>query len=401
MPTDGVQSTSTYPGPLARLARVFLRCHPCRYPHFFRQGPGRFLGLVVPNLGGRDHAGSCSPGRVVEVHYPRDGLVRPSSCPSHCPHIHICRCRSEADNEEELTCPGSLPYALRFRQCLIEYHQSRYTSPRPLANALKYFSAFPVILLSALQKTVVADLALSKGISVQELKATHDRWFGEHRLFRLWLLAVVVNSMFSFYWDVEMDWGLRLCEVDTWFPKTTGTPGESPGGGGAWGRGLTSCFRRNSSSLAHQRSPCPTPTPHMRNHSRSLSDSHPHPRSLLSGPSSPTTRGRGRAWLSFGLRPVLLLPDPIVYHIFTLIDLVLRFTWSLKLSSHLHTIAEIESGVFMMEALELLRRWMWVFVRVEWEAVKQAEVRSYAQEHGLGIGVGQVIWHGEGDKDGV
>jgi hypothetical protein len=82
---------------------------------------------------------------------------------------------------------------------------------------------------------------------------------------------------------------------------------------------------------------------------------------------------------------------------------MLRATWSLKLSSHLHTIAEIESGVFMMEALELLRRWMWVFVRVEWEAVKQAEVRSFAQERGgpdRGLGGGQVIWTGE-DKGGV
>jgi hypothetical protein len=32
----------------------------------------------------------------------------------------------------------------------------------------------------------------------------------------------------------------------------------------------------------------------------------------------------------------------------------------------LHTIAEIESGVFLMEGLELGRRWMWVFLRIEW-----------------------------------
>lgn len=58
----------------------------------------------------------------------------------------------------------------------------------------------------------------------------------------------------------------------------------------------------------------------------------------------------------------------------------------------------------MMEALELLRRWMWVFVRVEWEAVKQAELRSFAQDRDRqrGLGGGQVIWNGEGqDKDGV
>lgn len=77
--------------------------------------------------------------------------------------------------------------------------------------------------------------------------------------------------------------------------------------------------------------------------------------------------------LLFGLRPRLLFPDPLVYHLAIAIDFILRFTWSLKLSSHLHTVSEIESGVFMMEALELFRRWMWVFLRTEWEVVKTME----------------------------
>lgn len=262
----------------------------------------------------------------------------------------------------------------------------------------------------------MADLALVQGISVQELKATHSRWFGEHRLFRLWLLAVVVNSMFSFYWDVEMDWGLKLCEVDTWFPKVTpegqaGRDRDRVSAGGVVGV-LGRCLKRGSPGLGghqHQRSPFPSPSPvlgppspsqHAHAHARTYS------RHLSTSPTSTSTSRTPsiiKSWLSFGLRPILLLPDPIVYHIFTLIDLVLRATWSLKLSSHLHTIAEIESGVFMMEALELLRRWMWVFVRVEWEAVKQAEVRSFAQERGgpeRGLGLGQVIWNGE-DKDRV
>ena len=93
-------------------------------------------------------------------------------------------------------------------------------------------------------------------------------------------------------------------------------------------------------------------------------------------------------FFAFGLRPTLLLPDPLVYHLFTVIDLVLRFTWSLKLSSHLHTISEIESGVFMMEALELIRRWMWVFIRVEWEAVKMGEAKRVTTNGSAG----SVLW---------
>lgn len=70
-----------------------------------------------------------------------------------------------------------------------------------------------------------------------------------------------------------------------------------------------------------------------------------------------------------GLRPELHFSETAVYYLAIFVDLALRFTWSLKLSSKLHTISEIESGVFMMEVLELLRRWMWVFFRMEWCAL--------------------------------
>lgn len=72
-----------------------------------------------------------------------------------------------------------------------------------------------------------------------------------------------------------------------------------------------------------------------------------------------------------GLRPLLLFNDPFVYYMAIGLNLVLRFTWSLKLSSHLHMLAELEGGIFIVEALELIRRWVWVFFRIEWEAVKK------------------------------
>ncbi|KAL1411491.1 protein-ER retention protein [Vanrija albida] len=249
-----------------------------------------------------------------------------------------------------------LPYLLRFRQCMLEFYHSGWQSKRPLANALKYASAFPVILLSAAQKDVVKEVAAAKGVTPAELNTTPTRWFGEHPVFRLWLLAVVVNSMFSFYWDVEMDWGLSLCELETWLPSSTDnnpsghlTPASrstSPP------RGLFARIRRTLGRDTHQRSP------HPEHHS--LNDVSPSTKQPL-----------------WGLRQTLLLPDPIVYYLFALLDLILRFTWSLDLSTHLHTISKIESGVFFMEALELVRRWMWVFIRVEWEAVKMGELARF------------------------
>jgi hypothetical protein len=57
----------------------------------------------------------------------------------------------------------------------------------------------------------------------------------------------------------------------------------------------------------------------------------------------------------------------------------------------------------MMEALELVRRWMWVFVRVEREAVKQAEMRGLGEKtRGLGVHTGGVVvWDGEKDDEAV
>ena len=77
----------------------------------------------------------------------------------------------------------------------------------------------------------------------------------------------------------------------------------------------------------------------------------------------------------FGLRRTLLLPLPI-YPFAIMADLVLRLTWSAKLSSHLHSHIEGDRAIFLIEFAEMIRRWMWVFLRVEWELVKEREMRA-------------------------
>ena len=56
-----------------------------------------------------------------------------------------------------------------------------------------------------------------------------------------------------------------------------------------------------------------------------------------------------------------------MYYGAIIIDLMLRCTWSLKLSPHLDHFNDLEGGIFVMEFLEVLRRWMWIFFRVETE----------------------------------
>ena len=178
----------------------------------------------------------------------------------------------------------SIPSMIRLRQCLVEYFRVR-RGPKSaatgwggqhLANALKYSSAFPVIILSALQR----------GYDPTNIGMS------EATLFRLWLLSVFLNSFYSFYWDVAKDWDLTL---------------------------FSSSLERNNQE---------------------------HP---------------------WGLRRHTHFHSKEIYYGAIVVDLMLRCTWSFKLSPHLDHFNDLEGGIFVMEGLEVLRRWMWIFFRVETE----------------------------------
>ncbi|EPQ57321.1 EXS-domain-containing protein [Gloeophyllum trabeum ATCC 11539] len=236
----------------------------------------------------------------------------------------------------------SLPYAVRLRQCLIDYYIPGNESRRPLYNALKYATSFPVIFLSAAQRIVVTELVAEKGE-----KVANEAWHGEHQLFRLWLLSALVNSLYSFWWDLTNDWGLDLLKIQ-------------------------------SSENRSARVPRPLILPSLHSRSESITSN------TASSSSSGREDGSDRPWLSprqnqaypNGLRPTLLYPLP-VYPLIIFLNLVLRLTWSIKLSSHLHFYTEGSVVIFWLEMAELFRRWMWVFVRVEWEVVRRTEEAGY------------------------
>jgi hypothetical protein len=82
---------------------------------------------------------------------------------------------------QSTTCRGSIVS----RQCVIEYLRVRSSSSsgtgyQHLANAVKNFSAFPVIVLSALQRKLSVD-------------HTHVG-LSEATVYRAWLVAVLINS---------------------------------------------------------------------------------------------------------------------------------------------------------------------------------------------------------------
>ena len=204
----------------------------------------------------------------------------------------------------------SIPSCIRLRQCITEYYRVRAANKRTgvvdratgwggqhLANALKYSTAFPVIILSALQRS--RDAA-AFGLS-------------EAALARMWLAAVVVNSGYSFYWDVAKDWDLTL---------------------------FSSARERNS-------------------------------------PDYP-----------WGLRRHRFFHAREFYYAAIIMDALLRCTWSLKLSVHLDHFNDLEGGIFTMEVLEVLRRWVWIFFRIECEWVRTHRIPT-ADDILLGdVGIG-------------
>jgi hypothetical protein len=75
------------------------------------------------------------------------------------------------------------------------------------------------------------------------------------------------------------------------------------------------------------------------------------------------------------LRAIMLYPLP-VYPMLLLINFILRMTWSIKLSSHLHSKSDGTYIIFFVEVAEIVRRWLWVFIRVEWEVIKKMQEGS-------------------------
>jgi len=160
----------------------------------------------------------------------------------------------------------ALPYLSRLRQCLIEYRRAG-AKGLPAAernvhlyNALKYSTAFPVIFFGWLARYPPEEFSRSRGLQ--------DAWY----------ISVLVNSLYSFYWDVARDWDLTI-------------------------------FSRN-----------PYPEP-------------------------------------YGLRQNRHFVLKEFYYFAIVVDLLLRFTWSVKLSPHLDFIGDMEGGIFVLEILEVFRRW--------------------------------------------
>ncbi|KAL1495622.1 hypothetical protein AB1Y20_016490 [Prymnesium parvum] len=85
----------------------------------------------------------------------------------------------------------ALPLWCRFLQCLRVYHDSRKRVPA-LPNALKYAFSLLVVLFGTLHKSVVTSFS------------AETAWIQA-----AWLLSYLSSTLYTFAWDVHMDWRLH------------------------------------------------------------------------------------------------------------------------------------------------------------------------------------------------
>lgn len=89
----------------------------------------------------------------------------------------------------------AVPFLIRVRQCTVSARHAPDSLARDMqrVNLLKYMTALPVIAFSFCY--------VNSGAGNSEFFVQEDFEF-------MWALAAVVNSLFSFLWDLVMDWGL-------------------------------------------------------------------------------------------------------------------------------------------------------------------------------------------------
>merc|ERR1711988_1191837 len=82
--------------------------------------------------------------------------------------------------------------------------------------------------------------------------------------------------------------------------------------------------------------------------------------------------------ISFNIRPRLFYP--IYYHLVAaIINLILRFSWMITMYEAARAMNP-GSLVLLIEAVEIIRRFIWNIFRVEWEIINKADVDKVEKE---------------------
>ncbi|KAJ3243288.1 hypothetical protein HDU78_000676 [Chytriomyces hyalinus] len=327
-----------------------------------------------------------------------------------------------------------LPFLFRLRQCLAEYRQTTNNpaaQSRHLFNALKYCTAFPVIAASWLINWVRSEVTKVGAVAaagVTPTAETHSRLVtsvvgSEGRVDEkkvemilnvavgIWIFFSIVNSVYSLYWDIYMDWHLG-----NWPGKSVQSARRSSVVGPTIHLNPLSASSSSSSSSSSMSVPSsstssPVSKPPM--HSSSTSspqgtlfnpkDSAYHHRAygevstFAENKSQPPSNNGDSHPFPFFLRRTLHFRQPWIYYLAIALNTLLRMSWIVRVAvlqallrksfaagargGHHHDL-DVElgdlRGVLLgldlgLKGLEVLRRWVWVFFRVEREYVSGRE----------------------------
>eukprot|EP00592_Proboscia_alata_P004610 CAMPEP_0194371904 /NCGR_PEP_ID=MMETSP0174-20130528/20253_1 /TAXON_ID=216777 /ORGANISM="Proboscia alata, Strain PI-D3" /LENGTH=531 /DNA_ID=CAMNT_0039150149 /DNA_START=199 /DNA_END=1794 /DNA_ORIENTATION=+ len=195
---------------------------------------------------------------------------------------------------------ASIPYLIRARQCIVMHTVGKFANDpkrsQHILNAIKYSTSLFPICLSAYQKT----LSSSEDADMLE---------------KVLIVLLIVNSFYSFAWDVIMDWGMLE-----------------------------------------------NPTSVIEEHCMSKSD-------LIGRPQVGCEKGCLRSKLRFG---------PAISAVIIVIDGILRFTWILRFYENELFVGKDEF-ILCTALVEVVRRAIWNVLRVEWELIKQKKKAGNAR----------------------
>eukprot|EP00927_Polykrikos_kofoidii_P074528 TRINITY_DN70526_c0_g1_i1.p1 TRINITY_DN70526_c0_g1~~TRINITY_DN70526_c0_g1_i1.p1 ORF type:complete len:517 (-),score=70.13 TRINITY_DN70526_c0_g1_i1:23-1360(-) len=101
----------------------------------------------------------------------------------------------------------ALPFLIRARQCLVTSRNAPDGLSRSLqlVNLAKYMSALPVIVFAMIHDRYEMN-GVVHDVSNRDSGGHEPPWVDSVEA--LWALAAIVNAVFSFLWDMTMDWGL-------------------------------------------------------------------------------------------------------------------------------------------------------------------------------------------------
>ena len=89
-----------------------------------------------------------------------------------------------------------MPALWRLLQCLRCYQRTRKVAH--LLNAVKYFTTFPVVVFATFFAVKAKPFS-----NISEIDLDKTGW-----MILAWLISSLVHALFTFFWDVYMDWGL-------------------------------------------------------------------------------------------------------------------------------------------------------------------------------------------------